>query len=300
MCFCFVSGLFACTQAALSTDVPSREADTCATPPGQKPSSPCSLIATTVLERAKDQYARIKELVDDGTLPKSRLAEAASELADAEDDAALALTLYSGARIADMTVEQGQTMIAAAQRRVDRQAELVEDRRKLLDAGILARSDFQALEDELESRKRVLHLAQNRMQLLDDLRQMAEAEQRLAHETQTNAIALKNVMIRYDGSGAFNLSELTAISSEFQKRFHRALPVSAMGQTLLHESMGLDHHNRVDIALNPEQPEGIWLRRLLERLRIPYLGFRSAVAGAATAPHIHIGPGSTRLKLARR
>jgi hypothetical protein len=39
---------------------------------------------------------------------------------------------------------------------------------------------------------------------------------------------------------------------------------------------------------------------LLERLQTPYLAFRSAVVGAATAPHIHIGTGSTRLKLAQR
>ena len=52
---------------------------------------------------------------------------------------------------------------------------------------------------------------------------------------------------------------------------------------------------RSDIALNPDAPEGVWLRSLLERLHIPYLAFRSAVAGAATAPHIHIGTGSARL-----
>ena len=96
------------------------------------------------------------------------------------------------------------------------------------------------------------------------------------------------------------MGDLTAISAQFEKRFHHALPVSALGQTLLHQSMGLDHRNRVDVALNPDQPEGLWLRALLERLHVPYLAFRSAVAGAATAPHIHIGTGSTRLKLAQR
>lgn len=104
-------------------------------------------------------------------------------------------------------------------------------------------------------------------------------------------------MIRYDGNGRFNLQDLPIISSEFEKQFHHPLPISALGQTLVHQSMGLDHRNRVDVALNPDQPEGIWLRRLLERLHVPYLAFRNAVAGAATAPHIHIGSESTRLKL---
>jgi len=146
----------------------------------------------------------------------------------------------------------------------------------------------------------VLNLAQNRVNLLDELRQMAEQEQALARSAQMDAPLLKNVMIRYDGSGIFDLSELPMISNGFEKQFHRALPISAIGETRVHEAMGLDHRNRVDVALNPDQPEGIWLRHFLEQLRVPYLAFRSAVVGAATAPHIHIGTGSTRLKLALR
>ena len=104
-------------------------------------------------------------------------------------------------------------------------------------------------------------------------------------------------MIRYDGNGAFSLGDLTTIEAQYRKRFKRDLPVSAMGQTLVHQALGLDHRNRVDIALSPDQPEGVWLRALLERLHVPYLAFRTAIAGAATAPHIHVGVGSTRLKV---
>ncbi len=107
-------------------------------------------------------------------------------------------------------------------------------------------------------------------------------------------------MVRYDGNGLFDLGDLTAISSEFERHFHHPLPISALGQTLVHQSMGLDHRNRVDVALSPDQPEGLWLRALLERLHVPYLAFRAPVAGAATGAHIHIGTGSTRLKLALR
>jgi hypothetical protein len=163
----------------------------------------------------------------------------------------------------------------------------------------LARSEFATFQDELESRERVLELARNRAKLVEDLRQMASVEQQFEHAAQSGA-ALRYAMVRYDGDGIFSLSDLPMISSEFQKRFHHSLPVSALGQTLVHQSMGLDHRNRVDIALNPDQPEGIWLCQLLERLHVPYLAFRSAVAGAATAPHIHIGTGSARLKLAER
>jgi hypothetical protein len=198
-----------------------------------------------------------------------------------------------------MTPEQTKAMLQAAQARVERQQKIVEGRQKLLDSGALARSDFAAVQDELASRKRVLELVRNRAKLIQDLQQMANVEQQFERATQTGAGA-KYVMIRFEGNGLFQLGDLTAISSQFQKRFNHALPVSALGQTLVHQSMGLDHRNRVDVALSPDQPEGIWLRELLERLHVPYLAFRSAVAGAATAPHIHIGTGSTRLKLAQR
>jgi hypothetical protein len=251
-----------------------------------------------MVERAQTEVARIQGLVEDGTLPKSRLKEAESRLADAQDDQILWETLYGSVRIEDMTSAQGQAMVEAAQRRVDRQSSIVADRRKLLDTGIIARAEFTSYQDELEARQRVLQLAENRAKLLDELKQMAETEQRLEHAAQ--ATGLKDVMIRYDGNGLFTLDDLPTISSEFEKRFHHALPISARGQTLVHQSLGLDHTNRVDVALNPDLAEGIWLRHFLEKLHVPYLAFRGALAGAATAPHIHIGTGSTRLKLAMR
>ncbi len=257
-------------------------------------------LANTLLERAQSEVTRIQALVEQGTLPKSQLEEAKLRLADAEDEATLARTLYGPVRLQDMAPEDVKSMVEAAQRRVDRQAKIVQDRRVLLDSGILAKSEFNAFQDELDSRRRVLELAQNRLTLLEELRQMAAMEQRLTQAAQMDAAELKNLMIRYDGNGLFDLKELPTISADFEKHFHHALPISALGQTQVHTSMGLDHRNRVDVALNPDQPEGIWLRQLLEKLRVPYLAFRSAIAGAATAPHIHIGTGSSRLKLAAR
>lgn len=279
---CMLGGLSAGAQSAAAGDAPE--------------SGGASALSRALVERAQDEVTRVRALVEQGTLPKSLLEEVEAKLADAQDEAILSETLYGQPRLQDMTPEQAASMVEAAQRRVDRQSRLVAERKKLLDAGIIARSEFTSFQTELESRERVLDLAQNRVKLLENLRAMAESEQRLERAARAPA----DVLIRYDGNGSFSLGDLPTISSEFEKRFHRALPISALGQTLVHQSMGLDHRNRVDVALNPDQPEGIWLRQLLERLHVPYLAFRSAVAGAATAPHIHIGPGSTRLKLALR
>lgn len=260
-----------------------------------------SSISQTLVAKAQADLDRIQGLVAQGTLPKSRLAEAEASLADAEDQAVLANTLYSSRSVQELTVNEAAAMVDAAQRRVDRQEAAFQSRQKLLDMGIIARSDLTALADELDSRKRVLELAHNRSKLLDELKQMAKAEEQLERSAAEDVLnAAKNVMVRYDGNGLFDFRDLTTVSSQFEKQFHRQLPVSALGQTAVHQAMGLDHRNRVDVALNPDQGEGIWLLALLQRLHIPYFAFRSAVAGAATAPHIHIGPGSQRLKLAQR
>ena len=176
---------------------------------------------------------------------------------------------------------------------------MVAERRNLLDQGILSKSEFSSFQEELDNRRRTLDLANTRANLLDQLHQMAATE-RESERAAADALASKLVMIRYEGNGLFNLNDLVTISRAFEKQFHKALPVSALGQTLVHQSLGLDHRNRADIALSPDQPEGQWLRHFLESVHIPYIAFRSAVAGAATAPHIHIGPESTRLKLAQR
>jgi hypothetical protein len=42
----------------------------------------------------------------------------------------------------------------------------------------------------------------------------------------------------------------------------------------------------------------VWLRAYLAAKEIPYYAFRAAVPGKATGAHIHIGPGSTRLRAA--
>ena len=267
--------------------------------PRSTDASPLTALSSTLVERAQKEVERIEPLVADGTLPKSSLDEAKAKLADAVDQEILFETLYAQARAENMTDDQAQRMLGAAQRRVDRQEKIVVEHQKLLDSGIMARSEMTAFQDELESRQRVLELAKNRIQLIDELRQMAETERKLELTTQGGAVA-KNVMIRYGGNGQFSLTDLPTIATEFEKQFRYALPVSALGQTLVHQSLGLDHRNRVDVALNPDSPEGVWLRQLLEHLKVPYLAFRAAVAGSATAPHIHIGPESTRLKIASR
>ena len=80
----------------------------------------------------------------------------------------------------------------------------------------------------------------------------------------------------------------------FRERFGRALPVSAYGQTPVHDRLRLDHHQALDIAVHPDSPEGAALLSFLRGAGISFIAFRGAMAGAATGAHIHVGAPSPR------
>jgi len=93
----------------------------------------------------------------------------------------------------------------------------------------------------------------------------------------------------------WSLSEAARVESFFVKRFGRPLPVTAYGQSGLHTRWGYDHRRSMDVGLHPDSAEGRALMAFLSSEGIPFLGFRSAVPGIASAPHIHVGHPSRRL-----
>ena len=262
------------------------------------PSASGELSSNEIVDRARGDVARIQTLVGEGSLPKSSLDEAAARLADIKDEGVLAETLFSSTKLADLTTEQRARMLAAAERRFDRQAEVACERQGLLAMGVIARAEMGAVNAELETRRHVLDLARDRIRLIETQDQMADEEQNLERAMESGTS--RKAMLKFEGCGHFYAADFPAIASDFEEQFHYPIPVTARGQTRLHQSFGLDHRGKIDVGLNPEEPEGIWLRRLLENRQIPYIAFRSAVRGAATAPHIHIGTGSSRIRLAQR
>ena len=99
-------------------------------------------------------------------------------------------------------------------------------------------------------------------------------------------------------TAALGNEDFKAIVIAYEKQFSKPMPISAKGETEVHRSMGYDHRGRVDVALNPDQQEGVWLRRYLINSKIPYFAFRRQIPGKATAAHIHIGPPSLPLRSA--
>lgn len=77
-------------------------------------------------------------------------------------------------------------------------------------------------------------------------------------------------------------------------QFGRTLPISAFGQSAVHNRLGFDHRNAVDVALSPDSVEGRKLVNELRLFRVPFIAFRKAVPGVATGAHIHVGRPSHR------
>jgi hypothetical protein len=101
-------------------------------------------------------------------------------------------------------------------------------------------------------------------------------------------------ILEHGGVTPWTLAQVEGLQRFFLARFQRPLPVSAMGQTPLHDRLGFDHRNAVDIAVHPDSNEG---HALLDHLRsrgTPFLAFRGPVAGASTGAHVHVGAPSPR------
>jgi len=110
-----------------------------------------------------------------------------------------------------------------------------------------------------------------------------------------NTLVQTTAYIRYGGAHAWSLSDALVIKQFFSRRFRRALPVGAFGQSALHDRWGYDHRNAMDVGMSPDTAEGQVLMEYLRANGIPFTAFHFAVPGKATGPHIHVGLPSHRI-----
>lgn len=181
-----------------------------------------------------------------------------------------------------------------------RQAEEKSTKLKELYAqGLVSRRDVEDAEQAVVAAKAKIADAQKQMRAADEqvaemmveakaMEQMAQAPLAKGKLTSTTSY------IRYSGAGSWLLSESWKIQQFFLQKFGRQLPISAYGQSALHNRWGLDHRNAMDVGVNPDSPEGQALMAFLRANGIPFAAFRVAIPGSATGPHIHIGMPSHR------
>jgi hypothetical protein len=187
-------------------------------------------------------------------------------------------------------------LLALEEEALARAAATAERFRTLHAEGLVARRDVELAEGAVtEARDR---LDETRRQLADAGLVVVEARAlaRLAALPPVRPGEEQSTpeVLRYGGVGGWTLAQVASLEQFFAARFGRPLPVSARGQTALHDRLGFDHRNAVDVAVHPDSVEG---RALLAHLRdrgVPFLAFRGPVAGASTGAHVHVGPASPR------
>lgn len=253
---------------------------------------------TAAVRQAQERLDQLRRLLDAGAVSRRQVEQAETALRQAKDDVLIAEHLETRIALEDLTEEQSTDAIAAAGRRLERQKERLAAQAKLVELGVAPRTSLVPFEEDVAGARRLLEAMELRARSLQEIASMIRAEQEVAETVEAPSLADGAIarITHFRGDAKFGGDEFKEIVLAFEKKFDRKLPVSARGDTALHRSMGFDHRNRVDVAVSPEGLEGRWLMRYLEQKRIPFFAFRTAVKGQATAPHIHIGPPSTRYR----
>jgi hypothetical protein len=195
-----------------------------------------------------------------------------------------------------------EALLPLYEQELARLTEQREQRRDLLERGIISRKELEATEAAVQK-------AQAKIE--DTHRAVAEVDHALAEATTARALAGRAplgrggyeqtaTLIRYNGPTVWSLKAGAAkLEQFFVTRFGRPLPVSAYGQTPLHDRMGLDHRDALDIAVHPDSPEGRALMDYLREAGIPFIAAWGVIPGSASGAHLHVGQPSPRIAVKR-
>lgn len=247
--------------------------------------------------RAKIDFDRMRQLVDQGGLPRLRLEKAQTDVDDALDMSILKKNIYSK----DVTPEQADQMVQVAERMVLRRQRSMLRMQELVASGVISLAEAQLSGADLERSRTELQMAMTRANVVRELAESAKLQKTIAtleSQAETHPEWSGKLYTRYDGNGAFSATDRQKVETAFLTRFLKPLPISADGETAVHRSLGFNHRGRIDVGVSPDSPEGVWLLSYLQKNHIPYFAFRTAIAHRATGAHIHIGPQSTHLTAA--
>jgi hypothetical protein len=193
-----------------------------------------------------------------------------------------------------------ETLLPLREQQVAGAIKVRDQRRELLERGIISRKEFEdkeaavtIAEEKLEETRRAIVASDHMMAEATTARALASLR-----PLRPGAYEQSAGLIRYNGSGAWSLTADTLkLQQFFAARFGRPLPISSYGQTPLHDRMGLDHRDALDVAVHPDSPEGQALMDYLRAARIPFIASWGAVPGSASGAHIHVGQPSPRISV---
>jgi hypothetical protein len=173
----------------------------------------------------------------------------------------------------------------------------LEERRELYAAGVLAAAYVDEAERALVAAERDLDDARTAIEEADRILFEASLQQRLARLDPLPRGGYEDAvtLVRFNGVSPWSLRDVPALERRFIGVFGRSLPISAFGQTKVHDWLGLDHRTAIDVAVHPDSAEGRWLMQHLREAGIPFIGVRAMVPGASTGSHVHVGAASPRM-----
>lgn len=192
--------------------------------------------------------------------------------------------------------ERLEKLLAIYERNHKSLAEEFEKRRLFYQQGYISRMELEETERALADT--LMHAEEVRRWILEDAIAMTEAVMRdelmKLPPAAPGAYRETVTFIRFDGSLLWSLGDAGKIKQFFSDNFGRALPISAFGQTAVHDRMKFDHRDAMDVAVHPDSTEGRTLMAHLRQQGIPFIAFRGKLPGSATGAHIHVGKPSLR------
>jgi len=238
------------------------------------------LIATCVTSPAQSKKKKAPARKSQPTLN--------SQLSQARADLVVAAKNYKDSLQKLLVFQEADVKIAT---------ETLEKRKALLSQNIISKKEVEESERTLAAAQTKVNSTRKEIGESDNLIAEASGERQLEKlgPSRPGTYQATAALIRYNGPTHWALSDASKVEVFFAGRFHHALPISAFGQTGVHDHLGFDHRNAMDVALSPDGSEGKALMDYLRSQGIPFIAFHYAVPGSATGAHIHIGLPSKRI-----
>jgi hypothetical protein len=174
--------------------------------------------------------------------------------------------------------------------------------RALLESGAVSRREVEESERAAGAARAAADATRAAIAEADHLIAEAEAVRQIAAlpPPESGEVRVLPALIRYAGTSGWSPAMTPRLQHFYRERFGRPLPLSAVGQTPLHDRLGFDHRNAIDVAVHPDTPEGQAVMAWLREQGVSFLAFRSWLPGESTGAHVHVGEPSPRLAVSPR
>jgi len=190
-----------------------------------------------------------------------------------------------------------ERLLALQEEAAARLAAAADSRRALLASGVVSRREVEQSETAAGDARAAADRTRAAIAEAETVIAEAEAAREVAElpSPERGEVRVLPTLVRYVGSAGWSLAMTARLERFYRERFGRPLPVSAFGQTPLHQRLGFDHRNAVDVAVHPDTVEGQAVMAWLRDNGVSFVAFRGRVPGEATGAHVHVGEPSPRL-----